>query len=40
MNAKNYIKEVLESVSRKHADKPEFVQAISEFLPTLEPYIE
>lgn len=40
MNAKNYIKEVLKSVNKKHADKPEFVQAISEFLPTLEPYLE
>ncbi|HZK46727.1 MAG TPA: Glu/Leu/Phe/Val dehydrogenase dimerization domain-containing protein, partial [Atopostipes sp.] len=40
MNANHYIQRVLENVHQKHADKPEFVQAVEEFLPTLEPYLE
>ena len=40
MNAKRYIDRVLSNVAKKHSDKPEFVQAVKEFLPTLEPYLD
>lgn len=40
MSARDYIKRVLESVEEKHIDKPEFIQAVKEFFPTLEPYLE
>lgn len=40
MSARDYIKRVLESVEEKHTDKPEFIQAVKEFFPTLEPYLE
>src|SRR5690625_4535985 len=40
MSARDYIKRVLESVEEKHRDKPEFIQAVKEFFPTLEPYLE
>ena len=40
MNAKMYIERVLANVTQKHSDKPEFVQAVKEFLPTLEPYLD
>lgn len=40
MSAKDYINRVMENVSEKHADKPEFIQAVGEFFPTLEPYLE
>lgn len=38
--AKDYIQRVLKSVEDKHSDKPEFIQTVNEFLPTLEPYLE
>src|SRR5699024_1397589 len=40
MSAKKYIQKTLENLKEKHADKPEFLQALSEFFPTLEPYLE
>lgn len=40
MEANVYIKRVLDNVKQKHSDKPEFVQAVEEFLPTLEPYLK
>ena len=40
MSAKKYIQKTLENLNEKHADKPEFLQALSEFFPTLEPYLE
>ena len=40
MTGKEYIERVLESVREKHEDKPEFIQAVSELLPTLEMYLE
>lgn len=39
MTAKTYITQVLENIRTKHADKPEFIQAVEEFFPTLEPYL-
>ena len=35
MSAKKYIQKTLENLNEKHADKPEFLQALSEFFPTL-----
>lgn len=40
MTAKQYINQVLENNEKKHADKPEFIQAVKEFFPTLEPYLD
>jgi len=40
MSASQYIERVLASVRKKHADKPEFIQAVAEFFPTLEPYLD
>lgn len=40
MTAKQYIETVLNEVKEKHAGKTEFIQAIEEFLPTLEAYLE
>jgi glutamate dehydrogenase (NADP+) len=40
MTAKQYIDRVLDNVREKHADKPEFIQAVGEFFPTLAPYLE
>lgn len=39
MTSKVYINRVLENVRDKHADKSEFIQAVEEFFPTLEPYL-
>ncbi len=39
MSAKQYINRVLQIVEEKHADKPEFIQAVNEFFPSLEPYL-
>src|SRR5699024_12138739 len=40
MRAKKYIQQTLDNLESKHSDKPEFLQAFSEFFPTLEPYLE
>lgn len=40
MSAKEYIERVLKSVEDRHSDKPEFIQTVKEFFPTLEPYLE
>ena len=40
MSAKKYIERVLKSVEEKHLDKPNFIQTVKEFFPTLEPYLE
>lgn len=40
MGTKEYITQTLEYLKEKHADKPEFLQAAQEFLPTLEPYLD
>lgn len=40
MTARDYIEKVLKSVRERHADKPEFIQAVAEFFPTLEPYLD
>lgn len=40
MSAKDYIQLTLKKLENKHADKPEFLQALSEFFPTLEPYLD
>ncbi|WP_208560542.1 NADP-specific glutamate dehydrogenase [Marinilactibacillus sp. M4U5P12] len=39
LTAKAYIDQVLSETKAKHAGKEEFIQAIDEFLPTLEPYL-
>ncbi|WP_225742827.1 NADP-specific glutamate dehydrogenase [Marinilactibacillus sp. Marseille-P9653] len=39
MTAKAYIDQVLAETKEKHAGKEEFIQAVEEFLPTLEPYL-
>lgn len=33
MSAKKYIQQTLEKLEKKHTDKPEFLQAFSEFFP-------
>jgi glutamate dehydrogenase (NADP+) len=40
LESKQYISQVLKEVKAKHQEKAEFIQAVEEFLPTLEPYIE
>src|SRR5699024_1685395 len=40
MSAKKYIQQTLEKLEKKHTDNPEFLQAFSEFFPTLEPHLE
>lgn len=40
MSAKDYINRVLKNLEEKHKDKPEYIQAVKEFFPTLEPYLE
>lgn len=40
MTANQYINQVLENIRVRHADKPEYIQAVTEFFPTLEPYLE
>ena len=40
MTGREYIERVLSDVREKHEDKPEFIQAVNEFLPTLEPYLD
>lgn len=39
MNSQKYLTHVLNEVKEKHGEKPEFIQAVEEFIPTLEPYI-
>lgn len=39
MNSQEYVTHVLNEVKEKHGEKPEFIQAVEEFIPTLEPYI-
>lgn len=39
LTAKAYIDQVLAETKEKHAGKEEFIQAVEEFLPTLEPYL-
>ncbi|MFC6463476.1 NADP-specific glutamate dehydrogenase [Marinilactibacillus sp. GCM10026970] len=39
LTAKAYIDQVLSETKEKHAGKVEFIQAVEEFLPTLEPYL-
>lgn len=39
MSAKEYINRILKEIEKKHADKPEFIQAVNEFFPSLEPYL-
>ena len=40
MSAENYINEVLQTIKNKHADKPEYIQAVAEFFSDLTPYLE
>lgn len=40
MTAKEYIEKVLSELKEKHVGKEEFIQAVEEFLPTLEVYLE
>ena len=40
MTGREYLERVLTDVREKHEDKPEFIQAVSELLPTLEPYLD
>jgi len=40
MSAKKYIQQTLGNLEKKHVNKPEFFQALNEFFPTLEPYLE
>lgn len=35
-----YLENVTESLKEKHGDKPEFLQAVEGFLPSIEPYLE
>ncbi|AMB98660.1 glutamate dehydrogenase [Aerococcus urinaehominis] len=39
MSAQEYVNRVLASVQERHQDKPEFVQAVEEFLPTIAGYV-
>lgn len=39
MSSINYIERVLENIKAKHSDKPEYIQAVDEFFPTLVPYL-
>ena len=36
----SYVSNVLEQVKEKNADQPQFIQAVTEVLTTLEPFIE
>lgn len=38
--SQQYIAKILDTVKEKHPEKPEFIQAVEEFLPTLEPYVK
>lgn len=40
MNSNQYITNVLDTVKVKHSDKPEYLQAVSEFFSTLDKYVE
>lgn len=40
MTEKTYLDKVLEGVKERHEDKPEFIQAVEEFLPTIKPYVD
>lgn len=40
MSAKDYIDRVVKTVEEKHSDKPNFIQTVKEFFPTLEPYLD
>ena len=40
MTGREYIERVLKNVREKHEEKPEFIQAVNEFLPTLRPYLD
>lgn len=39
-NAKEYVKEVLAKVAEKNANEPEFIQAVTEVLESIEPVLE
>lgn len=40
MNSNKYITEVLATIKEKHGEKPEYIQAVSEFFSTLDIYVE
>ena len=40
LNDYGYVDEVLELVSKKNADQPEFLQAVTEVLNTLRPVVD
>ncbi|MFL2078397.1 NADP-specific glutamate dehydrogenase [Marinilactibacillus psychrotolerans] len=40
MTSISYINQVLSKLKEKHPEKEEFIQAVEEFLPTLEPYLD
>ena len=40
MTAKQYIDQVIENVKKRNANEPEFLQAVEEILPSLEPIME
>lgn len=40
LTSKSYIGQVLRELREKHAEKKEFIQAVEEFLPTLEIYLD
>lgn len=40
MTGREYIERVLKDVREKHEEKPEFIQAVNESLPTLGPYLD
>lgn len=40
LTSKSYIEQVLRELREKHAEKKEFIQAVEEFLPTLEVYLD
>ena len=40
MTAQAYCQSLLDNVKKRHQDKPEFIQAVSEFLKSIVPYLE